>query len=115
MADRTQKLNLLFALSSLALLIAFSWMVWADYDREWKKHQIGFNRMEVQATQKQRDAALAKVGDAKLKALEADVAKGQKDAAAKRAEIAQTQAEAKKAHDQWYAIDQDFRFTKANI
>jgi mono/diheme cytochrome c family protein len=115
MADRTQKLNVLFALSSLALLIAFSWMVWADYDREWKKHQISFNRMEVQATQKQRDAALAKVGDAKLKALEADVAKGRQDAAQKRAEIAKTQAEAKKAHDDWYAIDQDFRFTKANI
>ena len=50
MVQRTQKLNLLFALTSLGLLLAFSWMVWADYDREWKKYQTEFNLLEVKHT-----------------------------------------------------------------
>ena len=34
MVERTQKLNVVFALTSLGLLVVFSLMVWADYDRE---------------------------------------------------------------------------------
>ena len=49
MAERTQKLNVVFALTSIGLLLAFSWMVWADYNREWKKYQIEFNRARGQA------------------------------------------------------------------
>ncbi len=115
MAERTQKLNLLFAASSLGLLIALSWMVWADYDREWKQHQIRFNRLEIQNTKAQRDAALGKVGSGQMQALQAQLDKGREEMAAQRTEIAKAQAEIRKAHDEWYGIDQDFRFTKADI
>ncbi len=115
MAERTQKLNLLFASTSIALLVAFSAMVWDDYDREWKKHQIAFNRLEVQQTQKQRDEALGKVDASRRKAIEEQLAKGQQEMADRRAEIDRARAEAAKAHNEWYAVDQDFRFTKADI
>ena len=115
MAERTQNLNLLFALTSIAMLVAFSAMVWDDYDREWKKHQIAFNRLEVQQTQKQRDEALGKVDASRRKAIEEQLAKGQQEMAARRAEIDKARAEAAKAHNDWYAVDQDFRFTKADI
>ena len=62
MARRTEKLNLLFALTSIGLLIAFSWMIWADYDREWKKHQIEFNKLEVKLTAAADQQELGKVG-----------------------------------------------------
>src|SRR5262245_50339909 len=115
MAERTQKLNVLFAVTSIGMLIAFSMMVWEDYDREWKKHQISFNRLEIQQTQKQRDEALGKVAADKRKALEDQIAKGQQEMAGRRAEIDKARAEAAKAHNQWYGVDQDFRFTKADI
>ncbi len=115
MAERTQRLNLLFALTSIAMLLAFSLMVWDDYDREWKKHQIAFNRLEIQQTQKQRDEALGKVAADKRKAIEDQIAKGQEEMTARRAEIDKARAEAAKAHNEWYAVDQDFRFTKADI
>ena len=47
MAERTRALNVVFALSSIALLVSMTWMIWADYDREWKRYQIDFNRFEI--------------------------------------------------------------------
>ncbi|HET7294134.1 MAG TPA: c-type cytochrome [Vicinamibacteria bacterium] len=115
MVERTQKLNVLFALTSIGMLLAFSAMVWDDYDREWKKHQIAFNRLEIQQTQKQREAALGQVAPDKRKALEDRLAQGQQEMAARQAEIRKARADASRAHDRWYAIDQDYRFTKADI
>ncbi len=115
MARRTERLNLLFALTSIALLAAFSWMIWADYDREWKKHQLEFGQLEVKLTEQQKQEALGKVGAERMQAIDAALAKGDVEIAAKRAEILAAQAEADKVHAQWYAIDQDYRFTKAFI
>ncbi len=115
MARRTEKLSVLFALTSILLLITFSWMIWADYDREWKKYQVEFGQLEIKTSEAQRQEVLGKIGADKLNALAAQVAKGDAEAGAKRAEIAAAQKEAEKVHAEWYAIDQDFRFTKANI
>ena len=57
MAERTRKLNLVFALTSIGLLLAVSLMVWVDYDREWKKYQIEFNKLEVKLTKEQIEQA----------------------------------------------------------
>ncbi len=115
MARRTEKLNLLFALTSIGMLIAFSWMIWADYDREWKKHQLEFGKLEVKLTEQQQQEALGKIGAERMKAIDAALAKGDAEIAAKREEIQAARAEADKIHSQWYAIDQDYRFTKAFI
>jgi mono/diheme cytochrome c family protein len=115
MAARTKKLNLLFAATSIGLLAAFSLMVWADYDREWKKHQIQFNRLEVKLTKEQRDAALGKVDAAKAKALEAQIEEGRREIAARADEVRKARAEVERLKGVWYRVDQDFRFTKARI
>jgi len=57
MADRARKLNVVFALTSIAMLVAFTIMIWADYDREWKKYQKAFNKLEVQVTEAQAKQA----------------------------------------------------------
>jgi mono/diheme cytochrome c family protein len=115
MARRTERLNVLFALTSIGLLVALSAMIWADYDREWKKHQIEFGKLEVKLTGTQIQEALGKVGAERKQALEAEIAKGSQEEAARRADIQKTQAETDKAHTEWYAIDQEYRFTKADI
>ncbi len=115
MSARTKTLNVVFALTSIGLLIAFSLMVWADYDRPWKKYQIEFNELEVKLTKEQRDAALGKVDAAKAKALEAQLAEGEKQIAAQAGELAKFRAEVERLKGVWYRVDQDFRFTKAKI
>ena len=115
MVERTNKLNVVFALSSIGLLLAFSLMVWADYDREWKKYQGQFNKLEVRLTQQQIDEALGKEGAARRQELESLIARGREEERARRAEIARAQAEVERLNGRWYAVDQNFRFTKARI
>ena len=51
-------LNVVFAASSLFLFLSVIWMVWDDYDREWKNTQRRFSQLEYQVTQAQlRQAA----------------------------------------------------------
>ena len=41
------RLSLWFTLSSAALMIALVWMLWADYDRPWKKTQADYYRTQA--------------------------------------------------------------------
>src|SRR5260221_11238718 len=88
MVQRANRMNLVFALSSIGLLIAFSLMMWVDYDREWKKYQIQFNKLEVKLTQQQIQDALGKVGAARRQQLDEAIARGRQEEQARRAEIA---------------------------
>jgi hypothetical protein len=54
-------LNVVFAASSLFLFLSVIWMVWDDFDRDWKKTQRHFAELEMQVTQ----ANLAQAGRAR--------------------------------------------------
>src|SRR4249920_269785 len=103
MVTRTQKLNLVFAASSIALFLALSWMIWADYDREWKKYQLQFNKLEVTLTQKQIEEALGKMEAGRRQQLEQLIAKGREEEQARFAEIKKAEAELAKLNARWYA------------
>jgi hypothetical protein len=115
MADRARKLNVVFALTSIAMLVAFTIMIWADYDREWKKYQKAFNKLEVQVTEAQAKQARDKVPSAQQQALQAEMDRAKQEEAQRRADIKKAQAERDKLEGEWYAVDQDYRFTKAEI
>jgi mono/diheme cytochrome c family protein len=115
MAERTRKLNLVFALTSIGLLLAFSWMVYVDYAREWKKYQIEFAKLDVKLTREQIEQALGKVDAGKRAAMEAQLAQGQAEIGARRDEVKAALAEVERLRGKWYAIDQNYRFTKAKI
>src|SRR5260221_4460145 len=115
MVKRTNTVNLVFALSSIGLLLAFSLMVWVDYNREWKKYQLQFNTLEVKLTREQIEKSAGKVDAARSKQLEEAIVRGKEEEKARRAEIAKAQAEADRVHARWYAVDQNYRFTKARI
>src|SRR6266496_4018476 len=87
MAQRTQKLNVVFALTSIGLLVAFSLMVWADYNREWKAYQTRFNDLEVKLTRQQIEQALGKVDAARRQVLDDLIAKGREEERGRQAEI----------------------------
>jgi cytochrome c2 len=115
MVSRTRSLNVVFALTSMGLLVVLSLMVWVDYDRQWKKYQQEFARLEVKRTEEQIQHSLGKMDAARKKEIEAQLAKGEQEAAAHAADIGKAQEEARQLDDEWYRVDQDFRFTKARI
>jgi cytochrome c2 len=115
LAARTLKLNVLFALSSVGLLVALVVMVGADYGREWRQYQVEFNRRRVALTQEQIQKALSPEDAQRLGEIEGELARGREAASAKRDEIRKAQAEIDALQGQWYAADQEFRFTKAKL
>jgi len=116
MVERTQKLNVVFALTSVGLLIVLSLMIWADYDREWKRYQTEFNKLEVVATTQQIKDAEGKAGADRLKAVRDDLQKGNEEIRARWSEVKAAQAELDRIRNgELYRVDQDYRFTKAKI
>src|SRR5690349_8626008 len=92
MADRARKLNVVFALSSIAMLLAFTVMIWDDYDREWKKYQKQFGSIEYRVTRQQAEQAKEKVPTAEQQALQAEMDKARQEEAARRDDIKKAQA-----------------------
>ena len=115
MVQRTNTLNLVFALTSIGLLLAFSWMVWADYAREWKKYQVRFAHMEQDQARKQVQAARSQVDAGKLQQIDAQIAQGAQESAQRRGQIKKLESELHDLDGEEYRVDQDYRFTKANI
>jgi len=107
------KLNLIFALTSLGLLLATGAMVFYDYVRGWKWFQLEFNRVQQERIESElsvrNDAATRK----KIASLDAEIREGQVEIARQR----EAYLEAQKDLDSWegrhYAADQDYRFAKA--
>ena len=50
-------LNVVFAASSLFLFFSVIWMVWDDFDREWKQTQRRFTQLELEVTRASLDQA----------------------------------------------------------
>ena len=71
-------LNVVFAASSLFLFLSVVWMVWDDFDRDWKNTQRRFAELQYQVTQAQYRQAAGAVDKNKLAQLQ-----GQLDAARK--------------------------------
>jgi cytochrome c2 len=115
MAERARKLDVVFALTSIGMLVAFTLMIWADYDREWKKYQKDFTLLEVKVTREQAEQALGKVDAGRRQALEEEMGRAKQEETQRRDDIQKAQAQRDKLDGQWYAVDQDFRFTKAEI
>ena len=79
-----RKLNIVFALSSIGMLVVFTLMIWDDYDRDWKKYQKAFNRLEVKVTGSRRSKAKAQVPTAQQQAMQEEMARAKQDEAQKR-------------------------------
>src|SRR2546429_9483975 len=73
-------LNVVFAASSLFLFLSVIWMVWDDYDRDWKTTQRRFGQLEVQVTQANFQQAGRSVDRNKLAQLQAQEAGAPKKA-----------------------------------
>ena len=108
-----RKLNLIFAASSIFLLLSTGWMVFYDYVRGWKWFQREF--MRVQRERIEQDLRVASDADTRRQLAQLD-----KEMKERQVELARDREEyvrARKELDDWegkhYAADQDYRFAKA--
>ena len=106
-------LNVVFAASSLFLLLSVVWMVWDDYDREWKNTQRRFNNLELQVTRAQLQQANNAVDKNKLAQLEAQEKASQKNIDANKAKVDELQAKVKDADAKLYRATLDYNYMKA--
>ena len=106
-------LNVVFAACSVFLLLSVIWMVWDDYDREWKNTQRRFNQLEMQVTNAQLQQAGRAVDKGKLQALEAQQKAAQKNVASNQAKVDELQSKQRDADVQLFRATQQYNAAKA--
>ena len=91
-------LNVVFAASSLFLFLSVIWMVWDDYDREWKNTQRRFVELETQVTQAQPRAGRARRRPEQAgRSSQAQLAAAQKNVAANQQKVDELQGKLARA------------------
>jgi chromosome segregation ATPase len=95
-------LNVVFAASSLFLFLSVIWMVWDDFDREWKKKQREFTQLENAGDTGRASSRRRAVRQNKLAALTAQRAAAQKNVAANQAKVDDLQAKLKDADNKLF-------------
>src|SRR4051812_5555997 len=88
-------LNVVFAASSVFLLLSVVWMVWDDYDRDWKNTQRRFAQLDLQVTQAQLQQAARAVDKTKLTQLQQQEAAAKKNVSANQQKVDDLQAKMK--------------------
>src|SRR5919109_1182717 len=106
-------LNVVFAASSIVLFVCTVWMVWDDFDREWKNAQRRFTQLEMEVTRQQLAAAEKGVDPRKKQQLEMQLAAGQQRVDANRAKVDELEKRLADVNAQLYRDTQDYQFAKA--
>src|SRR5207253_10431586 len=106
-------LNVVFAASSLFLFLSVVWMVWDDYDREWKNTQRRFAQLEYQVTQAQLQQAGRALDRNKLQQLEAQQKAAEKNVAANQKKVDELEARQRDIENRLYRATQEYQAAKA--
>jgi len=106
-------LNVVFAASSLFLFLSVIWMVWDDYDRDWKSTQRRFAQLEYQVTQAQLQQATRAVDRGKIQQLQAQQQESAKKVAANQQKVDELQRKVKDLDNQLYRATTDYQTAKA--
>ena len=106
-------LNVVFAASSLFLFLSVIWMVWDDFDRDWKNTQRRFAQLEYEVTQAQRQQAVAAVDKNKIAQLEAQKTGAAQQIKANQAKVDELEDKLAEADKTLYRATLDYNYLKA--
>src|SRR5436190_21459467 len=106
-------LNVVFAASSLFLFLSVIWMVWDDFDREWKNAQRRLAQLDYQVAVAQRNVANSAIDRKKLADLNAAGRTAQKSISANQAKVNQAQAKVDAADQVLLTATLDYNYAKA--
>jgi cytochrome c2 len=107
------RMNMVFALSSLALLAVTLWMSFADYAQPWKRIQSEFRSLERQKLIKEAQDEKNKLNANELAQLKREVAQAQKDLDQHHQDIAKLEAEVADWKAKVYSADSAWKGAKA--
>src|SRR6266699_798212 len=106
-------LNVVFAASSLFLFLSVIWMVWDDYDRDWKSTQRRFARLEYQVTHAQLQQATRAVDRSKIQQLQAQQQDSAKKVAANQQKVDELQGKLKDLDNRLFRATSEYQARKA--
>jgi len=106
-------LNVVFAASSVFLFLSVIWMVWDDFDRDWKNTQRRFAQLEYQVTQAQRQQAVGAVDKNKIAQLEAQKTSAAQQIKANQAKVDELQSKLAEADKVLFRATLDYNYMKA--
>src|SRR4029453_5885659 len=106
-------LNVVFAASSLFLFLSVVWMVWDDFDRDWKNTQRRFTQLQYEVTQAQYQQASRGVDRNKVQQLESQLAAAKKSVESNQKKVDELQAKLDEVNNRLYRQTQAYQFAKA--
>lgn len=106
-------LNVVFAASSILLFLTTVWMVWVDYDREWKGTQRRFNQLQIEVTRAQLQQTERSVNQAKLTQLQQQMTAADQLIKANPAKIDELRRKLREIDARLYRANQAAQFAKA--
>lgn len=112
-AHNISRLNILFAVSAIALFVTTLWLVWDDYSREWKVYQRQFFELERQTTREQIQSAEERVNQRELERIRNELDAAAQELEARRAEITELEGRLAELNDEWTLADIAERELKA--
>ena len=108
-----ERTNIVFAASSIALLLVTVWMVIPDYAKPWKRLQSQFRDLERQAAIEELAAEKQSLNENELAQLGAEVAAEGEKLVAQRAEIDELERDAIRVGKRIFAADAQSRGSKS--
>src|SRR5437763_1989334 len=106
-------LNVVFAASSIFLLLSTVWMVWDDYDRDWKNTQRRFARLQYDVTRAQYRQARDKVDRPKLQQLQAQLKAAEQNVKANQSKVDGLQKKLDEIEIRLDRANRDYQYMKA--
>ena len=108
------KLNMFFAICSIVLFLFFAWMLWQDYDRQWKLFQAKFLQLERAKTTAGEVEELDKLkADPEYQTVLQELKTAEADLKQKNKDYEKAREEQSTMEGEWYRADQEYRFKKA--
>jgi len=106
-------LNVVFAASSIFLLLSTLWMVWDDYDRDWKKTQRRFAQLQYDVTRAQYRAAARSVDRGKLQGLQGQLKAAEQNVKANQSKVDTLQGKLEDVIIRLDRATRDYQYMKA--
>jgi len=107
-------LNIVFAASSLFLFATSIWLIWDDFDREWKGYQRRFIALESEVTQLDLAEAQSAVDQELLAALSSERANAEQELASNQEQVEELERLLGRVEADLFVANQRYNFQKAN-
>ena len=110
-----RRTNVVFAVSSLALLVTTGWMVLDDYVKPWKRYQAQFRSLEREKLRQEAEAERQRIEGTQIQELQAEIATAEQDLAARSSDIDGLASLLEDLEKKIYVADAAQRNTKAYL